>query len=141
MRVKDARQTFLGLWIRASLEGWPFEVWGGSQLRDYTYVDDTIDALLAAAATPDLVGSAFNLSGQPAPVSLLQTAELLARMTGCRFEVKTFPPERRRIDIGDYYADDTAFRRLTGWAPQMGLEEGLQRTLAFFREHLSEYVP
>jgi UDP-glucose 4-epimerase len=140
MRVKDARQTFLGLWIRAALEGRPFEVWDGSQLRDYTYVDDTIDALLAAVATPAMVGRAFNLSGQPPPVSLLQTAELLARMTGGRFEVKAFPPERRRIDIGDFYADDTAFRRLTGWSARVTQEEGLARTFAYFSEHLSEYV-
>ena len=55
--------------------------------------------------------------------------------------MKAFPPERRRIDIGDYYADDRAFRRFTGWAPKTGLEAGLDRTLAYFREHLSEYVP
>ncbi len=141
MRVKDARQTFLGLWIRAALEGWPFEVWGGSQLRDYTYVDDTVDALLRAARTPGLWGGAYNLSGQPEPVSLLQTAELLAAMTGARFEVKDFPPERRRIDIGDYYANDAAFRDLTGWTPGVPLKDGLERTLAFFREHLAHYVP
>lgn len=141
MRVKDARQTFLGLWIRAALEGWPFEVWGGSQLRDYTYVDDTVDALLRAARTPGLWGGAYNLSGQPEPVSLLQTAELLAALSGARFEVKDFPPERRRIDIGDYYANDAAFRALTGWAPGVHLREGLQRTLAYFGEHLAHYVP
>jgi nucleoside-diphosphate-sugar epimerase len=141
MRVKDARQTFLGLWIRAALESWPFEVWGGSQLRDYTYVDDTVDALLRAACTPELWGGAYNLSGQPEPLSLLQTAELLTGLTGGRFEVKEFPPERRRIDIGDFYADDTAFRRLTGWTPGMPLKDGLERTLGYFREHLAHYVP
>src|SRR5690349_7046956 len=45
MRVKDARQTFLGTWIRLLMEGKPFEVWGGQQLRDFTYVDDVVDAL------------------------------------------------------------------------------------------------
>src|SRR6185295_15038042 len=40
MRIKDARQTFVGVWIRRILEGEPFEVWGGEQLRDFTYVDD-----------------------------------------------------------------------------------------------------
>jgi len=141
MRIKDARQTFLGLWIRAALEGRPFEVWGGAQLRDFSYVDDAVDALLRAAMAPALRGGAFNLSGLPPSISLLQTAQLLARITGAVFEVKDFPAERRRIDIGDYHADDTAFRRLTGWAPQVTLEEGLQRTLAYFRDHLADYVP
>ena len=140
MRIKDARQTFLGAWIRAALEGRPFEVWGGAQLRDFSYVDDVTEALLRAATTPELEGRAFNLSGLPPALSLLDTAELLSRLTGARFEVKEFPPERRRIDIGDYHADDTAFRRLTGWAPQVGLQQGLERTLGYFREQLGTYL-
>ena len=46
MRVKDARQTFLGMWIRLLVEGRPFEVWDGEQLRDFNYVDDAVDAML-----------------------------------------------------------------------------------------------
>ena len=46
MRVKDARQTFVGVWVRRLVEGEPFEVWGGDQLRDFTYVDDAVEAFL-----------------------------------------------------------------------------------------------
>ncbi len=56
MRIKDARQTFLGIWIKLVLEGKPFEVWGGEQLRDFTYVDDAVDAFLLAATQPRAVG-------------------------------------------------------------------------------------
>ena len=140
MRVKDARQTFLGAWISAALTGRSFEVWGGEQLRDFAYVDDVVDALLLAAAWPEAIGKVFNLSGAPPAVSLLETAKLLARLTGGDFEVREFPAERRRIDIGDYYADDARFRRITGWSPKVGLEEGLGRTLAYFREHLAAHL-
>src|SRR5437667_1282866 len=51
MRVMDARQTFLGIWIRLLLEHKPFEVWEGAQLRDFTYVDDAVEALLLAATS------------------------------------------------------------------------------------------
>ncbi len=85
-------------------------------------------------------GGVFNLSGAPPAASLLDTAKLLARLTGTGFEVKEFPAERRRIDIGDYYADDSSFRRNTGWAPRVDLEEGLGRTLAYFRKHLAEHL-
>ena len=61
MRVKDARQTFLGVWLKLILEGKPFEVWGGEQLRDFTYVDDAVDALLRAATTPEVDGLALNI--------------------------------------------------------------------------------
>ena len=140
MRVKDARQTFLGVWISSALMGRPFEVWGGDQLRDFAYVDDVVEALLLAASRPAAAGGVFNLSGAPPAASLLDTAKLLARLTGTGFEVKEFPAERRRIDIGDYYADDSSFRRNTGWAPRVDLEEGLGRTLAYFRKHLAEHL-
>jgi nucleoside-diphosphate-sugar epimerase len=139
MRIKDARQTFLGVWIRAALEGRPFEVWGGAQLRDFSYVDDVTRAMLLAAATPEAFGEVFNLAGSP-PASLLETAEILAGLTGGGFEVRAFPAERQRIDIGDYHADDRKFRALTGWSPQVGLAEGLGQTLGYFREQLKAHL-
>src|ERR1700760_5165771 len=67
LRIRDARQTFLGVWIRCVLENRPFEVWGGAQLRDLTYVDDVTDAFLAAAAQPACHGGIFNIGGAPPP--------------------------------------------------------------------------
>jgi UDP-glucose 4-epimerase len=140
MRVKDARQTFLGVWVRAVVEGRPFEVWGGEQLRDFTYVDDCVTALMLAAESPQTAGKVFNLGGEPI-VSLTQTAEaMIAANGGGKFEVREFPAERKRIDIGDYYADDRAFRTAVGWAPEVRLEDGLRRTLAFYRQNLSHYL-
>jgi UDP-glucose 4-epimerase len=139
MRIKDARQTFLGVWIRLALEGRPFEVWGGTQLRDFSYVDDVVDALLIAAEEPKTAGGVFNLSGEPV-LSLAAVAEQLSAMTGGGYEVKAFPEERKAIDIGDYYADDGLFRSVTGWRSRIRFDEGLERTLAYYREHLARYV-
>ena len=63
MRIKDARQTFLGIWLRRLIEGQPFEVWGGEQRRDLLYVEDAADAFLLAAITPEAEGLALNLGG------------------------------------------------------------------------------
>src|SRR3954470_23812039 len=91
MRIKDARQTFVGLWVRQLLEGKPIEVWGGEQLRDFTYVDDAVEAFLLAAARPEAVGAVFNLGGPP-PVPLRRLAQLLVEINGGgEFEVKEFP--------------------------------------------------
>ena len=81
MRVKDARQTFLGLWIRMLVEGKPFEVWGGHQLRDFTYVDDAVDAFLMAATSEAANGEIFNLGGDRV-ISLNELAELLVEING-----------------------------------------------------------
>jgi UDP-glucose 4-epimerase len=138
MRIKDARQTFLGIWIRLALEGKPFEVWGGEQLRDFTYVDDAVDAFLAAV-TPATEGKAFNIGGFP-PISLATLARTLVDANaGGTPVVKPFPVDRKKIDIGDYHADDLAFRTATGWKPRIDMPEGLQRTLAWFRPNLARY--
>jgi UDP-glucose 4-epimerase len=140
MRIKDARQNFLGVWLRAALEGKPFEVWGGAQLRDLTYVDDAVEALLLAAAAPGTNGRIFNIGGDRA-VSLKGLADaVVAANGGGDYRLCEFPAERRRIDIGDYYADDALFRRTTGWAPRVPLAQGLERTLGYFRRHLDQYL-
>lgn len=140
MRIKDARQTFVGIWIRRLLEREPFEVWGGEQLRDFTYVDDAVDAFLLAASKPAAEGRVFNLGGPPA-VTLERLAELLVEINrGGAFVVRPFPSDRKRIDIGDYYADDRLIGRVLGWKPQTDLRTALTRTVAFYREELRHYV-
>lgn len=140
LRIKDARQTFLGVWLRHVLEDGTFEVWGGEQKRDLVYVDDVVDAFLCAAATPAAHGKVFNVGGGP-PVTLDHLAGTLVRVAGSgRFAHRAFPPERKRIDIGDYFADDWRFRAATGWAPTIPLEQGLARALDYFRPRLAAYV-
>jgi len=139
MRVKDARQTFVGVWIRQLLEGRPFEVWGGAQLRDFTYVDDAVEAFLLAGARRAAEGAVYNLGGPP-PVTLRQLAELLVQINGGgTFRVRAFPADRRKIDIGDYYADDRLIARRLGWRPRTDLRTALARTLEFYREELPHY--
>lgn len=140
MRIKDARQTFLGIWVRLLIEEKPFEVWGGEQLRDFTYVDDAVDALLLAATHPDAKGQVFNLGGDRV-VSLKETADLLIEANGGgEYAVREFPAERKRIDIGDYYSDDRLIRSMLGWEPKVPLQEGLARTIAYYRQHLDRYL-
>jgi UDP-glucose 4-epimerase len=145
LRIADARQTFLGIWIRRLLESEPFEVWGGAQLRDLAYVDDVTRAFLMAAeqaSRPGVSGQVFNLGGAP-PVSLAELAGLAIAAHGGQgsFTTREFPAERAQIDIGSYHANDHAFRAATGWAPQVSLEEGLRRTLDWYRDRLPDYAP
>lgn len=140
MRIKDARQTFLGIWIRLLLEGRPFQVWGGTQLRDFNHVADVVDALLLAAGNEECNGQVFNL-GDPRVLSLSDLAEMLVAANGGvgSFETREFPEERRRIDIGDYYADFSRFAAL-GWQPSRDLAEGLAQTLDHYRGNLADYL-
>ena len=140
MRVMDSRQTFVGVWIRRLIEGEPFEVWGGEQLRDFTFVDDAVEAFLLAASRPEAVGEIFNLGGPP-PVTLQRLAELLVELNrGGSFVVRAFPADRRKIDIGDFYADDRRIGRKLGWRPRADLRRTLALTLAYYRKNLRYYV-
>jgi UDP-glucose 4-epimerase len=139
MRVKDARQTFLGIWVRLLIEGKPFEVWGGEQLRDFTYVDDAVDAFLMAAASDESNGQIFNLGGD-CVISLKDLADLLVQVNGGGEHINhSYPAERKRIDIGDYYSDFSRIRTALGWEPKVPLREGLVRILSFYRKHLKQY--
>ena len=140
MRIQDARQTFFGVWIRLLVEGKPFEVWEGNQLRDFTYVDDAVDGFLMAAASDRADGRIFNLGGERV-VSLKELADLLLEINGeGRYTVREFPANRKRIDIGDYYADYSLVQSTLGWEPKIVLRDALQKTLKYYQEHLDNYV-
>ena len=140
MRVKDARQTFLGIWIRQLLEGRTIKVFGdGTQLRDFNHVDDCVDALLLAAAADAAVGRVYNL-GSEEVVSLKSLAELMTQLRpGGRFELVPFPAERKAIDIGDYYSDFTRIRAELVWSPKVDLRRGLQSTIDYFDSNRRHY--
>ena len=140
MRIKDARQTFLGVWVRLLLEDKPFEVWGGDQLRDFTYVDDVVEACLMCAASEETNGQVFNL-GSREMISLKDLAGLLVEVNGGgQYALRAFPQDRKRIDIGDYYADFSRIRSAVQWEPTVSLREGLASTISYYREHLAHYV-
>jgi UDP-glucose 4-epimerase len=140
MRVKDARQTFLGIWVRQLLESQPIKVFGdGTQLRDFNYVDDCVEAMLRAAADDTAIGKVYNL-GSDEVVSLGDLAALMTVLVPSgTFEVVPFPPERKAIDIGDYYSDFSLIRRELGWVPTVGLRDGLVRTLEYVGRHRQHY--
>jgi dTDP-glucose 4,6-dehydratase/UDP-glucose 4-epimerase len=140
MRVKDARQTFLGIWVRLLLEGKPIKVFGdGLQLRDFNYVEDCVEALLMAGASDQANGKVYNL-GSTEVLGLKQLAEMMVGLGyGGTFELIPFPPERKAIDIGDYYSDFSLISQELGWTPKVNLQEGLKRTMAYYQTHQTMY--
>jgi UDP-glucose 4-epimerase len=139
--IRHNRQGFIGWFIRLVLEGREIEVFGdGSQLRDFVYVDDAADAFLRAGATDACNGEVFNVGGD-GPISHRELAALLVSVAGSgSMRFVDWPAEKKRIDIGSFYSDSTRFRQTTGWRPRLDLREGLERTLAYYREHLPHYI-
>jgi len=140
MRVVDARQTFLGIWVRQLIEGRDILVYGdGEQKRDFNYVDDVVEALLLTAANDQTIGEIYNLGGDEV-VPLKTLAEKIVGLNGAgAYKLVPFPGEQKAIDIGDYYGDYFKIKHALGWLPKTSLAQGLSQTLAYYREHQPEY--
>jgi len=140
MLVKNNRQTALGWLIRQAMDGEEITIFGdGTQLRDFTYVDDVVDAFLTAGMNDAANGQVFNV-GALEPTSLREVTEVLIDVAGRgSYRMQPFPPERKAIDIGSIYIDDRKIRRVLRWKPRIDLREGLQRSVAFYRANREQY--
>ena len=139
--IKHNRQGFIGWFIRLALEGREIQIFGdGSQVRDFVYVEDAVDAFLRAGASDSVNGHVFNVGGNE-PISHTDLVNLLIEVAGAgSVRQVPWPPEKKAIDIGSFYADSTRFRQMVGWAPQVSLRAGLTETLKYYRKHLGHYL-
>jgi UDP-glucose 4-epimerase len=139
LQIQNDRQGFIGVFLKRCLTGQTIQIFGdGKQVRDFNYVDDVVDALLLSLRHDECFGRVFNL-GSTDRLSLLDFVQTLAALTDAPYKIVPFPADKKLIDIGDYYGDYTAFSLTTGWQPRVKLREGLDRTLAFYKQHGANY--
>src|SRR5262245_8746079 len=139
--IRHNRQGFIGWFVRQVVLGEEIQLFGdGTQRRDFDYVDDVVDAFLRAGAMDAADGQVFNLGGDEA-VSLLELTKLMIDVAGRgSYRLVPFPPERKRIDIGDFHADTTKIRGALGWSPRVPLREGLARTIEYYLKNREHYL-
>ncbi len=134
MHPNDGR--VISNFIVQALRNAPITVYGdGAQTRSFCYVDELIEAFIRLMATPDDVTGPINL-GNPDEFTIAELAQKVIELTGSRSKIKREPlpeddPVQRRPDI-------TMAREVLGWKPQVGLEEGLKKTIAYFDALLKE---
>ncbi|MEQ1574264.1 MAG: NAD-dependent epimerase/dehydratase family protein [Vicinamibacterales bacterium] len=139
--LKHNRQGFVAWFIRLTLENQEIQIYGdGRQIRDFVYVDDAADAFLRAGASDACNGEVFNVGGSE-PIGHRELVELMIGAAGSgRYRFVEWPPDKKAIDIGDFYADSSLINRTLGWTPRTTLRDGIERTLAYYRVHLAHYV-
>ena len=139
--IRHDRQGFIGWFVRQATLGEEIQIYGdGRQRRDFNHVSDVVDAFLRAGAMDAADGEVFNL-GDERPIALLDLTKLLLEVAGGgSYRLVPFPPERKRIDIGDFHADIGKIRRTLGWEPWMPLRDGLAETIAYYRHHRGHYL-
>ena len=138
--MRTSRQGVLSWFIRLAIDGKGIELFGGGeQQRDFNYVDDVVDALLLAAANDAANGEVFNI-GSGVPVSLREAAELCVEIAGSgSVRAVDFPPDKKNIEIGNYYADPSRAKKFLDWEAKVPLRDGIQRTIEFFKQYRNHY--
>lgn len=140
IRIKDAKQTFIGIWLRSLIENKAIPIYGdGSQTRDLTFIDDLIDAMLLAIKSDEAFGNIFNISGDK--VTLLELAQTIQSIRPhCKYEFISFPASRKIIDIGDYFANDSKINQLLGWKRKVSLLDGLKNSIEYYEKNFDHYI-
>ncbi|MGH2457890.1 MAG: NAD-dependent epimerase/dehydratase family protein [Chloroflexota bacterium] len=138
--IRHSRQGFIAWFVNRAVQGETIRLYGdGTQQRDLTHVDDVVEALLLASVSDAANGQVFNLGGEP--ISLRDLATLFHEICPrVRYELVPFPDERRKIDIGSYVACWDKIRRELGWAPRIGLVDGLRATIEYYRRFGDRYL-
>jgi nucleoside-diphosphate-sugar epimerase len=134
-------QGFLSNFLRRLLLGQTIEIYGdGNQLRDPVFVDDAMEAFLAAGAVERPASRIYNVGG-PEALSLAEIARAAVPAAGAAEPVfRPFPEHHKKIDIGSYYTDITRIRDELGWSPAVRFADGIRRTLDYYRSELPHYL-
>jgi UDP-glucose 4-epimerase len=139
-QMKHSHFGVVNWFVRLALAGEPIPIFGtGRILRDFLYVDDCVEALVAAACEPSMVGEIVNV-GNDRPSTFLEVAEILRDLVPATELVFTdFTPERKAQEPGDFVSDISKIRRLAGWGPRVDLRDGLARTVEFYQDRRADY--
>jgi UDP-glucose 4-epimerase len=139
-QMKHGKYGILNWFIRLALEGQTIQIFGeGKQLRDYNYVGDVVEALMLLGSAENVAGKVYNL-GSGSPIEFREMVRKIIEVCGSgRFEFAPYPEERRRIEVGDFVADFSRIQRELGWTPKTSFDEGLRRTVEFYRKYGRHY--
>lgn len=138
-QMKHPRQGVLNWFIRQILAGEKVKLYdGGRQVRDVNFVDDVITALLLVGKSDKGWGQAYNLGG--VPISLVDFVKKVIEVVGKgSLTSVAFPKDRKQIEVGDYVASFEKIKKVYGWQPQVNLEEGIRKTVDYYRKYKKYY--
>lgn len=139
-QMKHNRYGVLNWFVRLALDNETIPVFGdGRILRDFLYVDDLTEALMMCGLTEAAYGDIFNV-GSGAAISFIDLVVKIIQIAGSgRYEYVPFTAERKALEPGDYWSDITKIKSVVGWRPYVSLEDGLRRTIAYYRAYRDHY--
>ncbi|MFC1621196.1 NAD-dependent epimerase/dehydratase family protein [Candidatus Omnitrophota bacterium] len=139
-QMKHNRFGVANWFIRLALDNETIKIFGeGSIIRDFLYVDDTVDAILMCAQCERAYGDVFNV-GNDSYGSFLELAKYIIEITGTgKWELAPFPKERAAQEPGDFYSDIAKIKKIVGWKPRTVLKDGLKKTIGYYKKYKEQY--
>ncbi len=139
-QMKHSKYGILNWFIRLALEGKPLTIFGeGRQTRDYIFVEDLAEAMLALALSPETAGQVYNL-GSATATPFVEMAHLVAAaVPGTEVRQVEWPADRYFVETGDYVSDIGKINAAVGWRPRTTIQEGISRTVEYYRKYRDKY--
>ena len=139
-QMKHSKYGIVNWFIRLALEGKPLTIYGeGRQGRDYIFVEDLAEAMLALAQAPGVSGEVYNL-GSASSTPFIEMARLVAAaVPGTQVQQVEWPADRYFVETGDYISDIGKITAAMGWRPRTPLKEGIERTVAYYTKYREKY--
>jgi len=139
-QMKHSRFGVVNWFIRLALDGEAISLYGGGEvLRDFLYIDDAVEAFLTSAVSQNAYGESFNVaSGIPISIKVIAEKIIEIARSG-KLKITEYSEERKKIEPGDFYADISKIKMTVGWTPKTNLEEGLRKTIDFYRRYKEHY--
>lgn len=139
-QMKHDHYGVVNWFVRQALDGQTIKVFGdGLMKRDFLYIDDAVDAIVACALETKAYGEIINI-GWDKPTTFLELVQTIIKVAKSgKWEYAPFTPERAAQEPGDFYSDISKIKKLTGWKPKIHLRDGLDRTVSFYRKYRKYY--
>ena len=139
-QMKHAKYGIMNWFIRLAMEGKEIPIYGdGSQTRDYNYISDVVDAMILAAQSPKTDGK-YYLLGSGKEIRFIDMVKAIIAAVGSgSYKFVPWPEDRKAIEVGNFFVSYKRIKDELGWEPKTSLEEGLRRTIAFYRERKNDY--
>ena len=144
-QVNNPQRGILNFMLWRAMNGEPLTVYEpGDFVRDYSYVQNVVDALLQAAASPRTAGRAYVFgsgSGLKFHEMIRQLVDAVNETVGVKAEIRRvpFPAAEKKMDVGDFIADNRKLREDADWYPRVSFAEGLKNTINFYRDGVKEH--
>ena len=145
-QVNNPRRGILNFMLWRAMTGSPLTIYEpGDFVRDYSYVQNVVDALLLVASSPRAVGRAYVFGsgiGLQFQEMVAQIVDAVHDVVGVKSEIQRvpFPSDEEKMDVGDFIADNRKLRMETGWFPRVSFADGLRKTIQFYHERLKESI-